>query len=168
MSQMSYVKKLALAGLLVGLGVALSPFSIPVGVARAFPIQHLINVVAGVLLGPWYAVSMAFTTSLIRNILGTGTFLAFPGSMFGALFAGLAAKHMGNRLLPACAAELIGTGLFGALAAYPVAAFLMGREASMFGFVLPFVVSSLCGAAIAFALLRILANVFKTNVSGVL
>jgi energy coupling factor transporter S component ThiW len=162
---MNPIKKLALAGILVGVGVALSPFSIPLGIARAFPIQHMINVIAGVILGPWYAVAMAFSTSLIRNLIGTGTFLAFPGSMFGALLAGLAAKHTEGKLIPTCAGELIGTGILGAVAAYPVAAFIMGREASVFGFVIPFVVSSLGGALIAFVILRVLRHtgVFKTH-----
>ena len=165
---MNHIKKLALAGLLVAVGVALSPFSIPLGIARAFPIQHMINVIAGVLLGPWYAVVMAFSTSLIRNLLGTGTFFAFPGSMFGALLAGFAASRTEGKLLPACTGELIGTGLLGAIAAYPVAAFVMGREVAMFGFVIPFAASSLVGTIIAFALLRILRHtgVFKTRLDG--
>ena len=78
------IKKTALAGMLVALTVALSGFSIPIGASKCFPIQHLVNVLAGVFLGPVYGVSMAFCVSLIRNILGTGSLLAFPGSMVGA------------------------------------------------------------------------------------
>jgi len=150
------------------MGVALSPFSIPLGVARVFPIQHMINVIASVLLGPGYAVGMAFATSLIRNSLGTGTLLAFPGSMLGALLAGLAAKYMENKLVPVCAGELIGTGVLGALAAYPIAAFIMGRDVALFGFVIPFVASSLGGAVIAFVLLRALKHtgIFQTYIGG--
>ena len=165
---MNHTKRLAIAGVLVALGVALSPFSIPVGVARAFPIQHMINVIAGVLLGPAYAVIMAFTTSLIRNILGTGTLLAFPGSMLGALLAGLAAKYMRRKLLPACVGELIGTGILGALAAYPVATLILGREVALFAFVIPFTVSSFGGAVIAFILLAALlrTGIFKDYIGG--
>ena len=161
---MNHIKKLTTAGILVAVGVTLSPFSIPVGVARCFPVQHMINVIAGVLLGPGYAVIMAFTTSSIRNILGTGTLLAFPGSMLGALLAGLAAKHTRGKLYPACAGELIGTGVLGALAAYPIAAFILGREVAIFAFVIPFTVSSIGGAVIAFALLAVLlrTGVFST------
>jgi energy coupling factor transporter S component ThiW len=165
---MNHIKKLTTAGLLVAAGVALSPFSIPAGVARCFPIQHMINVIAGVLLGPSYAVIMAFTTSSIRNILGTGTLLAFPGSMLGALLAGLGAKYMRGKLFPACAGELIGTGLLGALAAYPIAALVMGREVALFAFVIPFTVSSVGGAVIAFILLTVLirTGVFKRHIGG--
>ncbi|MCX7658891.1 MAG: energy coupling factor transporter S component ThiW, partial [Oscillospiraceae bacterium] len=63
---MSNVKKLTIAGILVAMGVVCSAFYIPIGVAKCFPIQALINVLAGVLLGPLYAVCMAFTTSLLR------------------------------------------------------------------------------------------------------
>lgn len=150
---MSHAKKLTIAGVLVAFAVVLSPLSIPVGVARAFPVQHMVNVVGAVLLGPVYAVAVAFTASVIRNMLGTGTLLAFPGSMFGALLAGLAANYFKGKLLPACGAELIGTGIFGAIAAYPVAAFILGRDAAIFAFVIPFTASSIMGASIAFFLL---------------
>ncbi len=49
------VKKLAVAGMMTALGVCLSTFSIPVGASRCFPIQHLLNVLAGIFLGPGYA-----------------------------------------------------------------------------------------------------------------
>ena len=160
---MNHVKKLSVAGVLVAVGAAMSPFSIPVGVARCFPVQHMVNVIAGALLGPWYAVGMAFVTSVIRNAMGTGTLLAFPGSMLGALLAGLAAKYFTDKLLPVCMGELIGTGVLGALAAYPVAAFILGREAAAFAFVLPFAVSSAGGAAIAFALLTVLKRTGVLN-----
>ena len=83
------IRKLATAAMLVAVAVICSPLSIPVGASKCFPIQHLVNVIAGVFLGPWYAVGAAFCTSLIRNLLGTGSLLAFPGSMCGALLCGL-------------------------------------------------------------------------------
>ena len=150
---LSKVQKLTLAGILVALGVVLSPLSIPIGAARVFPAQHALNVIAGVILGPAYAVVMAFATSLLRNFLGTGTLLAFPGSMFGALLAGLAYKYLREKLSLACAGELLGTGVIGALVAFPVAALVMGREVAMFAFVIPFVMSALAGGGIAFVLL---------------
>ena len=82
------MKKLAVAAMLTAVAVALSTFSIPIGASKCFPIQHLCNVIAGVFLGPWYGVAMAFCTSLIRNLMGTGSLLAFPGSMVGAFLGG--------------------------------------------------------------------------------
>ena len=171
---MSKTKKLAIAGILVAIGVSLSAFSIPVGAARVFPIQHMINVIAGVLLGPVYAITMALATSIIRNILGTGTLLAFPGSMFGALFAGYAAilarrvnRSEQRALVFACGGELFGTGILGALAAYPIAALLMGREVALFGFVIPFSISSLGGAVFAFIILLALKRTGVLQAAGV-
>ena len=116
---MSKVQKLTLAAVLVALGVALSPFYIPVGVARVFPIQHMVNVIAGSLLGPVYAVTMAFVTSLIRNILGTGSLLAFPGSMVGALLAGLAAKYIKESWRPYAWRSYLERGFWGRLSPIP-------------------------------------------------
>ncbi|MEA4872755.1 MAG: energy coupling factor transporter S component ThiW, partial [Synergistaceae bacterium] len=90
-------KKALAAGILAGAGVALSFVSIPVGPTRCFPFQHSINVIAGVLLGPFWAVGAAVTTSVIRNMMGTGSLFAFPGSMFGALLVGMAGRSLHGR-----------------------------------------------------------------------
>ena len=63
------VRKLALAGILVAVGIVCSPLSIPVGASKCAPIQHFINILGGVFLGPGYAVGMAFVTSLLRNLM---------------------------------------------------------------------------------------------------
>ena len=41
--------------------------------------------------------------------------------------------------------ELFGTGIIGALAAYPIAVYVMGKEAALFAYVLPFIISSASG-----------------------
>ncbi|MBE5823999.1 MAG: energy coupling factor transporter S component ThiW [Butyrivibrio sp.] len=149
------VVKLVLSGMFVALAVVLSTFSIPVGGSKCFPIQHMVNVLAAVFLGPWYGVAIAFCTSLIRNILGTGTLLAFPGSMIGALCCGLVYKHTGKLTLTYIA-EVIGTGILGGLLAFPVAAFVMGKEVALFVYVVPFLVSTIGGTVIAAVLITIL------------
>ena len=149
------VVKLVLSGMFVALAVVLSTFSIPVGGSKCFPIQHMVNVLAAVFLGPWYGVAIAFCTSLIRNILGTGTLLAFPGSMIGALCCGLVYKHTG-KLTFTYIAEVIGTGILGGLLAFPVAAFIMGKEVALFVYVVPFLVSTIGGTVIAAVLISIL------------
>ena len=149
------VVKLVLSGMFVALAVVLSTFSIPVGGSKCFPIQHMVNVLAAVFLGPWYGVAIAFCTSFIRNILGTGTLLAFPGSMIGALCCGLVYKHTGKLTLTYIA-EVIGTGILGGLLAFPVAAFVMGKEVALFVYVVPFLVSTIGGTVIAAVLITIL------------
>ena len=87
-------RKVARAIILVAIGVAISPFtSIPIGIARINPAQHFVNVVGAVLLGPWWATGIALVIGILRNALGTGTLLAFPGGMIGAFIAGLAYRY---------------------------------------------------------------------------
>src|SRR5699024_6648360 len=73
----------------------------PAGVARAYPVQHAINVMAAVTLGPGPAVVIAFMISLLRNMLGLGTLLAFPGAMVGAFLAGFLYKKTERKSLAA-------------------------------------------------------------------
>lgn len=85
----SNTKKLTMAAFFVAIAVVFSFVNIPVGLAKCYPIQHMVNVLSAVLLGPLYSVLVAFCTSLIRNMSGTGSLMAFPGSMIGAFFAGI-------------------------------------------------------------------------------
>jgi energy coupling factor transporter S component ThiW len=149
------LQKLTLVGLLVALGVVAAPFSIPVGAAKVFPAQHAINVIAGVLLGPWWGVVAAILTSTLRNLVGWGTLLAFPGSIFGAFLAGLF-YLMFKRKEGAALGELLGTGVIGALAAFPVARWFLGSPALAYTFIVPFTLSSAAGVVMALILLALL------------
>lgn len=152
-----HIKKLTVGAMLVAVAVSLSSFSIPIGASKCFPIQHLVNVLAGVFLGPWYAVGMAFCTSFIRNLMGTGSLLAFPGSMVGACLCGLLYRHF-QKLSLAYAGEVIGTGIIGGMLCYPVATLLMGKEAALFAYVVPFLMSTVCGTVIAVFLIGALCR----------
>ena len=114
------LKKLTISAMLVAVAVILSSFSIPIGPSRCFPIQHLCNVLAAVFLGPVYGVSMAFCTALIRNLLGTGSLLAFPGSMVGAFVSAMIFKYTRSKI-GAYLGEVIGTGILGGMLCYPIA-----------------------------------------------
>lgn len=150
-------RKLVASGVLVAVIICLSGFYIPVGASKCFPIQHMVNVLAAVLLGPWWGVGIAFTASLIRNLMGTGTLLAFPGSMVGALFCGLVFSRW-KKLFPTYIAEVFGTGVAGGILAFPIAALLMGKDAALFTFVLPFLVSTAGGTLIAAVLIGVLSR----------
>ena len=81
-------RKAAYAVVLVAMGVALAPYtSFPIGIAMVNPTQHFINVIGALLLGPWWAVSIATIIAVLRNAMGLGTLLAFPGGMIGAFLA---------------------------------------------------------------------------------
>ena len=150
------LRKMKMAALFAALAVLLSPLSVPVGPSKCLPFQHAINALAGVALGPWWACGAAFVASFVRNALGTGTLLAFPGSMFGALAVGFAAKFLSekNRFWAALA-EPFATGTLGAGAATLIAS--GGANAAMFGTLsIAFLVSSVPGAVIGCFALRVL------------
>jgi energy coupling factor transporter S component ThiW len=138
------IKKLTLTAFFAAIAVAGSLFSFPVLGSRCSPIQHLVNVMCAILLGPWYGLAAAFLAALIRNILGLGTLLAFPGSMCGALLSGLLYKWM-KKLPAAYIGEVVGGML-----SYPIAAVLMGNQtAALFTFVVPFLISTVGGTIMA-------------------
>lgn len=145
-------RKLAYTGIFMAVGVLSAHLVyIPVGIAKCFPIQHVINILLAVLLGTRYSVSAAFGISLLRNMLGTGSLLAFPGSMAGAALAGILYKKT-NSIGGAIIGELIGTGVIGALLAYPVAHYFIGSPAGAFFFIVPFLISSAGGSMLAYGL----------------
>ncbi len=147
----SNIKKLAIAGVFCAIAVVGSMFSFPVFGSKCAPVQHLINVLCAVLLGPGYGICVAFGASLIRNLFGLGSLLAFPGSMIGALLCGLVyakTKKIGFTLI----AEVFGTALLGGLCAYPVAILFMGKvagELAFYVYVIPFLISTVGGVIIA-------------------
>ena len=153
----SSIKKLVTSAMFVAIIIALSGFYIPVGASKCFPVQHLVNVLSAVLLGPGWGVAIAFCASLIRNLMGTGTLLAFPGSMVGALCCGLAYYFFKN-LAITYVSEVVGTGILGGLIAWPFAKYLMGADAAVFAYVIPFLVSTTGGTIIAAILIAILSK----------
>lgn len=144
-------KKLCMAGVLTAAAVVGSLFSFPVFGSKCAPVQHMVNVLCAVLLGPWYGVGVAFVASLIRNLLGLGSLLAFPGSMFGALLCGVVYWRTKNVPLTLLA-EVFGTAILGGLCAYPIAIAFMGKaagEIAFYAYVVPFLISTAGGSIIS-------------------
>ena len=144
-------KKLALAGMFCAVAVVGSVFSFPVFGSKCAPVQHMVNILCAVLLGPYYGVGVAFVASLLRNLLGLGSLMAFPGSMCGALLCGIL-YHKTKNLLATLCGEVFGTGIIGGLLAWPVAVFLMGKAAgdiAFYAYIVPFLVSTVGGSIIA-------------------
>ena len=153
-------KKLCVAGILCAVAVVGSLFSFPVFGSKCAPIQHMVNILCAVLLGPWYGVGVAFCASVIRNLLGLGSLMAFPGSMLGALLCGIAFWKSRNIPLTLLA-EVFGTGILGGLCAYPIAILFMGMQAgeiAFYAYIIPFLVSTVGGAVISAVLLGALKN----------
>lgn len=162
---MNRTKLLTVMALFVAIGTLGAQFIwFPAGIAKAYPVQHAVNVLAAIMLGPIPALVIAFLISLLRNMLGLGSLLAFPGSMIGALLAGILYQRFG-RYYVAAIGEVVGTGVIGALFSVPFAKILMGTAFGAFFFIPPFLISSVTGAAIAlFIASRVEAsNMLKIN-----
>ena len=152
-------RDIARAAVLVAVAVALSPIFIPVGVSKCYPAQHMITVIAAVVLGPFYAVIIAFIAALIRNILGLGTLLAFPGGMIVALLAGLAYRAF-KHTWAAGLGEVIGTGVIGALVSvWLVGPVLLGKSIAAGTLIAAFSLSSVGGAVVGLLALKFLRKV---------
>ncbi len=149
-------KDVARAVILVAIAVVLSPFFIPVGISKCFPAQHMVNVLSAVILGPAYALLIATIAAIIRNILGLGTLLAFPGGMIGALLAGLAYRASRN-IYMAGLGEIIGTGILGSFASvWIVAPLLMGKTMALATLMIAFSISTVGGTVIGIVALHLL------------
>ncbi len=144
-------KRICIAGILCAVAVVGSMFYVPVFASKCAPVQHMVNILCAVTIGPAYGVGVAFTASLIRNLLGLGSLMAFPGSMFGALLCGI--MYCKTKNVPAAIlAEVFGTSILGGLCAYPVAILLMGQsaaEVAFYAYIIPFFISTAGGAILS-------------------
>ena len=128
------IRKLTVTALFAAVAVVGGMFSFPVFGAKCAPVQHLVNILCAVLVGPWW---------------GIGTLLAFPGSMCGALLSGLLYRYL-KKLPFAYVGEVFGTGIIGGMLSYPIAALLMNSDtAALFTYVVPFLISTCGGTIIA-------------------
>mgnify|MGYP003209084589 CR=1 FL=1 len=138
-------RKLTSAALLIAIGtLSAHLIYIPAGVSKCFPVQHAINVMGAVLLGPDYAVAIGFIIACLRNMLGTGSLLAFPGLAYSRY----------KTLSAAMAGEIFGTGIIGGFVAWIMATLLLGSKAVAWFFIPPFLVSTIGGSVIACLLLK--------------
>ena len=148
-------KKIAIAGVFCAVAVVGSLFSFPVFGSKCSPVQHMVNILCAVLLGPGYGLGVAFAAALIRNLLGLGSLMAFPGSMFGALVCGVVYSKTKN-ILGTLIGEVFGTAVLGGLCAYPIAIFFMGQntaDLAFYAYIIPFLISTAGGAVISAVLI---------------
>lgn len=145
------IHKLTLLALMIALDVVLSPLMRIEGMA---PMSSVMNIIAGVLLGPLYGTLMALVCALIRmTMLGIPP-LALTGAVFGAFFAGLFYKF-GGKLGWSMVGEIFGTGILGSLLSYPVMVWFTGSQQELYWLIYTprFVGATLIGSAIAFVVL---------------
>ena len=163
MRRAQLIRRFALALSLTALGIAIAPLHIPIPPTKAFPGQHFINVIAGVLLGPLWAMFIATLIGAIRISLGLGTIYAFPGGIPGGFLVGVAAYLLKRRGLDptyAAFAEPLGTAVVGFLLALYIFAPLVGDvakwQAALTIIWLGWLFSTGIGTVVGFAALRVL------------
>jgi len=155
------IKQVSLATMLIALGVVISPFLwFPILASKAFPGQHIVNAVAGVLLGPLWAAFIALCIGLIRMSLGIGTIFSMPGGIPGALVVGLfhwlLRRSRVRQLELAALTEPIGTIFIGGTLAVYLVAPLVARDMLLIPVWIGWSLSSVPGAVVGFLILEAL------------
>ncbi len=150
------LRKWTITAFLIAINVILSSIVvIPLGPIKAAPVQHFINVLSAVFVGPWYGLAQAFISSILRISFGTGSAFAFPGSMIGVLLSSLFYMYR-KHIFMASAGEVLGTGVIGSLMCIPLAWFMDLQNFFIKLLMLMFIVSSVIGALISYILLIIM------------
>jgi len=170
-----YVKKLALFIVFSALGVILASGTwFEFLGTKAYPGQHMINAILGVLLGPLWTAVAAIFIGIMRNALGMGTLYAFPGGIPGGIVVGVVysilkrLKVSEKTRLASALSEPIGTLLIGVPLSLLVFAPWLGTEKilssiSREGFIFAFLIlgagwalSCVPGSIIGFIILLVL------------
>lgn len=127
------IKKMILCAIFAGLAFVLNTF---VYFPAMAPFQHFIDVLAAVFLGPWYACASAFICGVLRMLSGR-TIQAVTGAVFGPIIGGLLYRKTKNIYL-VFVGEVVGTGLCGALASYPLMKLFYGLDVQNPFYYIPF------------------------------
>lgn len=159
------IRKLTILSMMIALDVFLSPVFRIEGMA---PMSSVVNIIAGIMMGPIYSLIMAAVTAVIRMTLQGIPPLALTGAIFGAFLAGLFYRY-GHKAYWSAFGEIIGTGVIGALASYPVMVLFTAPTAKLGWFIyMPrFIGATLIGTAISLMMLSLLnKQAFFKKVQG--
>ena len=156
MTNQKNLLKMLVLSMLIALGVVISPI---LRVEGMCPMAHFINIICSVFLGPWYSLLCATLIGIIRMVTMGIPPIALTGAIFGAFLSGVFYRISKGKIICAVIGEIIGTGIIGALASYPVMTFLWGKKGLSWIFYIPsFVCGTLIGGSIAYVFLRKLAD----------
>ena len=150
------ILRMTMLAMLVALGVVISPI---LRIEGMCPMAHLINITCSVFLGPWYSLLCATLIGIIRmSCMGIPP-LALTGAVFGAFLSGAFYRASKGRLWCAVLGEVVGTGIIGAVASYPVMTLWWGYTGLTWVYYVPsFIAGTLIGGSVAFLLLKKLAK----------
>jgi energy coupling factor transporter S component ThiW len=136
-------QKMTLTAMLACLAFVLNTF---VYFPAMAPFQHCVDVLAAVLLGPWYGCASAFLCGIMRMMCGR-TIQAVAGAIFGPILGGLLYQKTRNIYL-VWLGEVIGTGFLGAMTSYPLMKWFYGLDVSSPFYYIPFYTpSAIVGAS---------------------
>lgn len=156
MKKENHVLRMIFLSMLIGLGVVISPI---LRIEGMCPMAHLINITCSVFMGPWYSLLCASLIGILRMVLMGIPPLALTGAVFGAVLSGILYRASKGRLWAAVLGEIIGTGIIGAVASYPVMEIFYGRTGLSWMYYVPlFISGTLIGGSLAYALLTMLAR----------
>ncbi|WP_301832108.1 energy coupling factor transporter S component ThiW [uncultured Streptococcus sp.] len=162
MKKQQQIHKLTILSMMIALDVVVTPIARIEGMA---PMSSVVNILAGLLMGPIYSLIMATTTAFIRMFTQGIPPLALTGASFGAFLSGLFYKY-GRKFYFASLGEILGTGVVGSIISYPVMVAFTGSAAKLNWFIYTprFLGATLIGTAIAYLAYRLLQHqsLFKT------
>ena len=152
MKKRTNIRKMVLCAIFASLAFVLNTF---VYFPAMAPFQHFVNVLAAVFIGPWWGCASAFLCGLMRMASGR-TIQAVTGAIFGPVLGGLIWKKTKNIYL-VCVGEIIGTGIIGALASFPLMKWFYGLDAQSPLYYIPFYTpSAVVGGAMGVMVLVLL------------
>lgn len=167
MKNRTSIRKMVLCAILASLAFVLNTF---VYFPSMAPFQHFVNVMAAVFLGPWWGCLSALLCGVMRMLSGR-TIQAVTGAIFGPILGGLIWKKTKNFYF-VCVGEIIGTGILGALASYPLMKWFYALDAQSPLYYIPFytpsaVVGGIMGVMVLLLLKRAkVLDRFLTELEG--
>ena len=123
---------------------------LPLGNFGLLPLSHFVNVVSGMVLGPWYALTVAVLGTTFHTSAATGTLFAFPAVIPGGVAVGLARKYLPSKRWTAPLFEPAGTFVGATLSYALVMTGSLSSRVSFPVFLGLFLASSCLGAILAF------------------
>ena len=151
-SQSRVTRKIVLSALFMSLAFVLNTF---VYFPAMAPFQHFVNVLAAVMVGPWYGSAAGALCGVLRMLCGRDIG-SVTGAMFGPILGGLLYRKFGTAW-SVWVGEVIGTGVVGAMASYPLMKLFYGLDAQSPFYFIPFYTpSAMMGASMGVAVYLIL------------